>query len=466
MSSRANVSKRGSTWTYYVYVTGGDGRRQQVSKGGFRTRKEADAARVRALGTLQNRTCVRPERVTVREFLEDEWLPTQVPPMLEESTYRSYRRYIRLHVVPYIGGIPIQQLKPTELTAMYRTLLESGRRPPTPPARVHPPELATMVDRLRADGLTWQAIADEVSSAFPDAGGLTRHAVASLHRRRQAPPVKRPRAADLKPRTVRYIHSIVHAALKDAMRWNRVARNVADAATPPPTGSTKRGQHTTWSSNQLRRFLDFVAEARYLTPWIFLATTGCRRGECLGLQWSDVDLEASTAIISRQVTSIDHEIVVKELPKTKRGHMVALDSNIVTMLRRWRAQQNEEKLLVGPGYVDQGYVFCKPDGTVYDPERFSREFLRKQEQFNRAVPDDVLPRLRLHGLRHTWATMALHEGIDIQVVSDRLNHSSTFVTREIYTHVTPPMQSDAAERVAKSIFGPLLALIAAILVAL
>ena len=453
MSSRANVSKRGTTWTYYVYVTGGDGRRRQVSKGGFRTRNEAEAARVRALGTLQNGTWVRPERVTVREFLEDEWLPTQAPPTLEESTYRSYRRNIRLHVVPYIGGIPLQQLKPMELTSLYRQLLESGRRQPTPPARVHSVEIEALVERLRSDGLTWQAIADEVSAAIPEADGLTRHAVASLHRRRQAPPATTPRLAGLKPRMVLYIHSIIHASLRDALRWNRVARNVADAATPPPTGSTKRSQHTTWTGDQLRRFLDFIADDRYLAPWIFLATTGCRRGECLGVRWEDLDLDRSTAVISRQVTSIDHEIVVKELPKTKRGHMVSLDSNTVTMLRRWRAQQNEEKLLVGPGYVDEGYAFCKPDGTVYDPDRFSREFLRKQNQFNRADVDGALPRLTPHGLRHTWATLALHEGIDIKVVSDRLNHSSTFVTREIYTHVTPPMQSDAAERVASRIFG-------------
>jgi len=69
------------------------------------------------------------------------------------------------------------------------------------------------------------------------------------------------------------------------------------------------------------------------------------------------------------------------------------------------------------------------------------------------VPDQPLPRLVLHGLRHTWATLALEEGIDIKIVSERLNHSSTHVTREICTHVTPPMQSHAAERVAARIFG-------------
>lgn len=186
---------------------------------------------------------------------------------------------------------------------------------------------------------------------------------------------------------------------------------------------------------------------------MFLATTGCRRGECLGLQWNDLDLDAATAIISRQVTAIDHQLRIKELPKTKRGHTVRLDSGTVGMLRRWRVLQAEEKLLVGAGYDDHGFVFCHPDGSVYEPDRFSREFLRKQVQYNRAHSESPLPRLVLHGLRHTWATLALRQGIDIQVVSERLNHSSTHVTREIYTHVTWPMQSDAAERVARAIFG-------------
>lgn len=452
MSSRANVSKRGSTWTYYVYVTNGDGRRRQVSKGGFRTRKEAEAARVKALTAVRSGTWVQPERVTVREFLETEWLPTQRPPTLEESTYRSYVRYIRLHVVPYVGGIPVQQLTPMDLNAMYRKLLDEGRQRPKPPVRQHKPEVVELVERLRRKGQTWQAVADGVTDAFPEEIGITRHAIAAMHRRRHEPGPGRMAPAGLKARTVRYVHTIVHAALRDGMRWNQVARNVADAATPPPVGSVRHGRPDAWTADQLRSFLDFVADSRYLPAWVFLATTGCRRGECLGLQWGDLDLDAATAIISRQVTVIDHDLRIKDLPKTKRGHMVRLDSGTVAMLRRWRVRQTEEKLLVGAGYEDQDFVFCHPDGGAYEPDRFSREFLRKQVQHNRARGDAALPRLVLHGLRHTWATLALHEGIDIQVVSERLNHSSTHVTREIYTHVTPPMQSDAAERVAARIF--------------
>ncbi len=450
--SRNNVHKRDSTWTYYVYVTDGTGKRKQVSKGGFRTRKEAEAARVEALAALQAGTFVQPDRLTVAEFLIDEWLPTQRPPTLEESTYASYERYLRLHVVPYVGGILLQQLAPMDLNGLYRTLLDSGRRTAQPPRRRHDPEVLKRVVERRDEGLTWQQVADAIGEAFPDKSGITRHAVASMHRRHQDPPKESTTPPGLKSRTVRYVHTIIHAALKDALRWNRVARNAADAANPPSAGSTRQGRPDVWGADELRRFLGFVADSRYLPPWVFLATTGCRRGEALGLKWTDLDLDKATAVISRQVTVVDHKIRIKELPKTKRGHLVRLDTGTVDLIRRWRARQHEEQLFLGAGYTDDGWVYCKADGTVYHPDRFSREFDRQQRRYNRAEPTQLLPELKLHGLRHTWATLALAEGIDIHIVSERLNHSSTHVTREIYTHVTPPMQSDAAERVAGRIF--------------
>jgi integrase len=150
---------------------------------------------------------------------------------------------------------------------------------------------------------------------------------------------------------------------------------------------------------------------------------------------------------------VDHRMVIKELPKTKAGHMILLDAGTVEMLRNHREHQAVEKRLMGDAYHDDGWIFCRPDGNPHHPERFSRQFRRKQETYNKANPDEPLPGLKLHGLRHTWATLALEEGIDIHIVSDRLDHSSTHITREIYSHVTRPMQSDAADRVAGRIFG-------------
>ena len=90
---------------------------------------------------------------------------------------------------------------------------------------------------------------------------------------------------------MRYIHTILHAALRDALRWNRVARNVADAATPPSAAAARSHRPKAWTAEQLRAFFDYAAESPYLPAWIFLATSGCRRGECLGLRWRDVDLD-------------------------------------------------------------------------------------------------------------------------------------------------------------------------------
>lgn len=452
-NSKPNVKRRGSTYTYYLYVTGSDGKRHQHSKGGFKTQREAEDARIAAAHSLATGAYVKSERTTLAEFLIEQWLPTRRPPVLEESTWHSYDRYIRLHVVPHVGRVPLQKLSPVDLNQLYRLLLESGRcvRVARP---VRPPEVRERAVALRSAGLTLDQVAERLRAEFAGESSITKDAVAALIRRQPADRSAPCEQGGLSPRTVRYIHTILHAALKDALRWNLVARNVADAATPPSAAAVRSHRPKAWTAAQLRAFLDHTADNQYLPAWIFLATSGCRRGECLGLRWSDIDLDEATAIIARQVTALDHRVIVKELPKTKQAHLIRLDSGTVAMLRKLRAEQAEEKLRLGGEYHDGGYVFCQPNGRPFHPERFSREFDRNQRYFNRDHPDQQIPTITLHGLRHTWATLALSAGIDIKIVSERLNHSSTHITREIYTHVTPPMQSDAAERVAALVFAP------------
>ena len=453
-TARNNIRRRGNTYTYYVYGVGPDGQRKQYSQGGFATHKDALAAQTRASAALLDGSFVADERQTFASFLVDEWLPTKRPPTLEESTFHSYERNLRLHVIPNVGAVRLAGLTPMHLNQLYRDLLDSGRRPPATGRRRFTKEAINASVDAQERGESGQQIADMLN-ADESFGleGVTRHAVAALLRRDAQQAVQTTPQDGLSPRTVRYIHTIIRAALRDAVRWNKVGRNIADSATPPPSSATQAKRASTWTGAQVRQFFEFVSESRYLPAWLFLATSGCRRGEALGLRWSDVDLDERTAVIGHQVVTVDHEIVFKDLPKTKRAHVVRLDPGTVSMLQAWKATQNAERLLVGSGYASHGLVFSTADGRPYHPERFSREFQRKQEQFNATEPDAPLPRIVLHGLRHTWATLALQEGIDIKIVSDRLNHSSTHITREIYTHVTPPMQSDAAERVANQIFG-------------
>jgi integrase len=108
----------------------------------------------------------------------------------------------------------------------------------------------------------------------------------------------------LSPRTVKYIHTIVGRMLRDAAKWGRVARNVADNADPPRAAATTRPTMTTWSAEQTRAFLAHTADNRLHAAWAVLATTGMRRAECLGLRWSDIDLDAGRASISQTVIMV------------------------------------------------------------------------------------------------------------------------------------------------------------------
>jgi integrase len=246
---------------------------------------------------------------------------------------------------------------------------------------------------------------------------------------------------------VRYLHTILHRAFRDAVRWRRLPFNPADAADPPSASAAKAPEMKVWTKDELRRFLELMEGDRYQPAFLFLATTGCRRGEAVGLRWSDVNLDAGLVSIRQTLTDSGF----KHRTKTGKARVIELDARTVAALRSWKAAQAQERLLLGAGYQDHNLVFCLADGRPYVPKHFAREFLRR---LGRKPFRDELPRIRMHDLRHTWATLALIAGIDVKIVSERLGHSSPMVTWSIYQHVVQGMQTDAAERVASLIFGP------------
>jgi integrase len=222
--------------------------------------------------------------------------------------------------------------------------------------------------------------------------------------------------------------------------------NPADAADPPRAAATARPTMNTWSANQVRAFLDYTADHRLHAAFVVLATTGMRRGECLGMRWSDLDLAASRLAIVQTVIAVNHEVRIGS-PKTARGRRtVALDPGTIAVLRRHRQQQLEERLIMGAGFTDHDLVFCRPDGGALHPERFSRTFEIEAERAG-------VPRIRLHDLRHTWATLALSAGEHPKVVQERLGHANVSITLDVYSHVTEGLHTDAASRVAGIIFG-------------
>lgn len=253
----------------------------------------------------------------------------------------------------------------------------------------------------------------------------------------------------LSHRSVAYLATIVGKCLGAAVRGELLTSNPARRAEVPKAGSTGRlheAMHT-WSREDLVGFLKLTREHRFNAAWLLLATTGVRRGEALGLSWSSLDLDAGRMSITRTLVDLDGDEPVWSDPKTARGRRsIALDPGSVAVLRAVRATQAQERLLVGAGYVDHDLVFARPDGRPLHPERFSRTF-------GEQVAKHGLPPLSVHGLRHSWATLALQAGVHPKVVQERLGHSTIGVTLDVYSHVMPSMETDAADRVAALILG-------------
>lgn len=235
---------------------------------------------------------------------------------------------------------------------------------------------------------------------------------------------------------------MLRKALKDAVRWQRIRRNPAeDADAPRQVRPGERRLHT-WTPQQVGQFLRHVADDRLYALWLLLATTGMRRGEAMGLRWVDTDLDtASLSIRQARVTVPGQDVVVSE-PKTAQGRRsVELDPAAVASLRAWRAQQAQERLAWAGAWEDSGLVFTREDGTPLHPNSVSKAFARH-------VEDAGVSSIRLHDLRHTWASLAIASGEPVKVVSERLGHSTVTFTMQQYQHVLPGMQREAAERMA------------------
>lgn len=302
---------------------------------------------------------------------------------LEPGTHSSYRDKVRLYVEPTLGSMKLQRVTGADLNKLYSHLLTKG--------------------------------------------GASKQGLCS--------------------RTTRYVHTILRAAFADAVRWGRLTRNPADAATPPRAVDARAPEMVTWDGATVSAFLTAEKDTRYGPAFTFLVTTGTRRSEALGIRWSDLDLKAGRASIRQTVKLVDKEIVVSPRTKSAKARVIALDRATVASLRSWKTTQQRERLLQGAHVEADDLVFALPDGRPYNPDRFSREFIRRQRRH------EVGPEIRLHDLRHTWATLALQAGVHPKVVQERLGHSSIAITLDLYSHVTDPMKSDAAEQVAALIFG-------------
>lgn len=250
--------------------------------------------------------------------------------------------------------------------------------------------------------------------------------------------------------SVRYISQILHRAFKDAMKYGAISYNPVERSDPPKPVASR--EMNVWSTSQARTFLASVADSRLYGAYQLLLYTGMRRGEMLGLRWSDIDLDAKRLQIVRSYVATGAQrkgepAAEFSSPKTAKGRRhLALDDGTITALRAHKAKQNQEKLLLGVGYDDQDMVFAEPDGKPIHPKAMSWYFVRD-------IAKADVPTIRLHDLRHTYATVALNAGVHPRIVQERLGHASVAITLDVYSHVDMNMQAEAANRVAALLTG-------------
>ncbi|MBC7107125.1 MAG: site-specific integrase, partial [Firmicutes bacterium] len=203
---------------------------------------------------------------------------------------------------------------------------------------------------------------------------------------------------DLAPRTIRLLHVVIHAALKQAVKLGYVARNVADAATPP---RVERREIQVLTEEEVGRFLEAARGYRLFPAFHLLVGSGLRRGELLGLRWQDVNLEAGTVTVERSLVATRTGPVFQE-PKTRSGRRtVPLPRPVVRSLKAWRVRWKEERLKLGPDWPHTDLVFPTEVGTPIHPRNFLRAF--KQVLAKAGLPETIT----VHAIRHTYATLLL-----------------------------------------------------------
>ena len=253
---------------------------------------------------------------------------------------------------------------------------------------------------------------------------------------------KRKEEGGLAPATVHGVHVVLRKALADAEDAGLIPRNPAKKA-KPPRPQTQGGELRYWTPSELREFLRLCEGHRLEAAFHLLAMTGARRGEIAGLRWVDVDLEGARITIRQALLAGDGGEVYVSSPKSYRGRTVDLDQATVEKLREHRERQLQEAAETWR-WEDSGYVFTKKDGSPLDPNTLTRTFCWIADHSD-------LPRIRLHDLRHTHASIAVKAGVPIGVVSERLGHASPEFTLHRYSHVMPGMQREAADKIARAV---------------
>lgn len=333
---------------------------------------------------VKNGVC--PSSTMRFEELSSRWMEDYAKPSLSPSTYNRYLEYLK-RINQGIGHIKLKDLRPLHLNAFYKNLAEPG---------------------------------------------INKHYKKDEHGK----PIGDRR---LSPKTIRDHHRVISAILNWAVKSELIDRNVAAGATVPKSP----GQDIECLNEEQAKYLLQLLEKepiQYRTMITLLIYTGLRRGELNGLEWKDIDFEARTLTVARSSLYIGNGQTITKEPKSRAGkRKLTLSNTACRLLLEYKAWQDKRKEELGDQWEEHDRLFTQWNGVPIHPQTISdwfRKFLNKHPE---------LPRVRLHSLRHSNATLLIAEGVDIRTVSNRLGHAQTSTTLNIYSHALQSRDAAAAD---------------------
>lgn len=374
---------------YRIFINigrGRDGRRRQHTEVVHGTRKDAGRRERELLLAQETGRFVEPHRMTVGEFMT-KWLES-VLTKVEPNTYRGYEQRSRTHIVPDLGQVRLGDLSPLMIEQAEALWLHEGNR--------------------RTGG-------------------------------------------PLDPQTVLHTHRVLHAAMERAVRWRLLSINPVDGVEPPHVPVKERDFLTAAESERL---VAALVGQDYELPILVGLYCGLRPAEYLALRWRDVELGSGEVRVTQNVHRIRQDQATDHMgvrvygfhfgpAKTHRSKRpVSMPAVIIELLRAHRSQQAAARLQAGAVWTDLDLVFTDARGYPHNHDRVRRAFYKALEAAG-------VRQVVLYALRHTMATLVLHETKDLKLVATRLGHSNELLVLRTYGHLLPGVDREAADRLGE-----------------
>ena len=356
------------------------------------TKRDAERKLAELVNDVNKEKFVEPDKATFGEWL-DIWFETKVKGTKKRRTVETYESVIRRHLKPALGALRLQKLKVVNLERYF---------------------------------------AEKLAGTLPDRDG---------------------KLQKLSPGTLQQHSTIIHSALASAEKNDLVHRNEAKLVDDKPRraeGDQEQDVRANcWEADEAKRFLEVARKAgsQQAAFYTLALETGMRKGELCGLKWESVDFGEPSVRVTQQLLRPGREPVFGT-PKSKSAwRTIEISPELAELLAKHKKHQAEVKMANRLEYCDLGLVFAKPTGHPLQSNNLG------QREFAKLVELASVKPITIHGLRHTSATLALKAGTPLHVVSKRLGHKKVEITHDIYIHVLPSMQKDAARRISEALRG-------------